>query len=103
LLTWAAVGDVDGLLIQDGDPAARRSMLQRPGTLGITYSGIHPQSQPLVAGDLFLLTTDGVSRKYRDRVSAGHSLAETAQQTLRRFGSENDDCLVLAIGVEAEA
>lgn len=103
LLTWASVGDVDGQLMRAAAPGRKKQigLVQSRGTLGFTYDPVHPQSHPLAVGDMILMTTDGISRKYRDQGIAPQSPADLTRSTLARFGRDEDDKLALALAVVA--
>ena len=102
-IAWASIGDVDGLLLQPGSDGSvrRRAIFQRGGTLGLHYPGIRPQQHDLDPGNLVLLTTDGISRRYRQAVRFGQPAGQAATNTLADFGVDTDDRLVLALSVEA--
>ena len=101
-VTWAAVGDIDGLLLcpRDRGEVRRHTIFQRGGTLGVLNPGIHPQCHQLAGGEVILMTTDGVSRRYRDSIRPVPPMRRIAADTLARFGKPNDDGLVLALGIE---
>lgn len=102
-MTWAAVGDVDGILMRGGPGKRVRhaAVMQIAGTLGIRFDRIVPQSHALQPGDMLVMTTDGVSRNHRVGTAPDQSAEEVATHTLQTYGSPHDDCLVMAIEVVA--
>lgn len=102
-LSWAAVGDVDAVLLRDeqGRRSHLASVVQIAGTLGITFDRIAPDSHLLGPGDLMVVSTDGVSRDLDLRASAALSADEIAERVLHDHGRVSDDCLVMTIAVVA--
>ena len=105
VMTWAAVGDVDGVLMRpalgSGDvPAA---ITRIGGTLGITYNGIVAHSHKLEPGDMLVMTTDGVLRDFSAEISLNNPAETVVAQILRDFRRAGDDSLVMAIAVTALA
>jgi negative regulator of sigma-B (phosphoserine phosphatase) len=100
-LTWASVGDVDGQLLRGATVGRRQplGLVQSRGTLGFSYDQIFPQSHVLAVGDVVLLTTDGISRSYRDQNSTLQSPADLTRSTIGRFGRKDDDRLALALAI----
>lgn len=99
VLTWAAVGDVHGLLLPDlmDQDSGRASMLQSPGTLGIHYHGILPQTLPLRPGHMIILSTDGIRRDYVARPRPMGPVSEVAERLLLAHAKRDDDSLILVI------
>ncbi|NIZ15534.1 SpoIIE family protein phosphatase [Phaeobacter sp. HF9A] len=98
-LSWAAVGDIDGLVHRGTEISD--TLMQRGGALGHNFSGLHIQSTKLHIGDMIVLTTDGISRNYRSDIRALTSAADCADHILEAHGRSNDDRLVLAMKIEA--
>ncbi len=99
VLTWAAVGDVDGVVLHRGEVAA--SLIQKSGTLGLNYPGPSLTQVQLEAGDVILLSTDGISRRYRTDLPSQQPIEGYSQKILHQYGKVNDDCLVLGLEVLA--
>jgi len=97
--SWAAVGDVDGLHLRCGMPNG--GLIQRSGTLGVAYDGIRVIDIALEAGDVLVLTTDGVRRSYRGAPMHGHNVQAQADTILETYCRPSDDCLALVLKVEA--
>lgn len=103
VMTWAAVGDVDGILMREreGKRVRYAGILQISGTLGVSFSGVALKSHLLQPGDTLAMTTDGVARNYIVGARMYRTAEEIAARTLQDYGSRTDDCLVLAIAVVA--
>lgn len=97
MLAWAAVGDVDGIVIREGKTAD--SLLQRSGTLGLTFTGVHLSQTHLRPGDILLMCTDGISKSYRSNLVRHANLQDLTTSLLEDFGRAHDDCLVLGLQV----
>ena len=97
MLAWAAVGDVDGLVIREGKTAY--SLLQRSGTLGLTFTGVHLSKTHLRPGDILLMCTDGISKSYRSNLTPHKTLQDLTTSLLENFGRAHDDCLILGLQV----
>lgn len=97
-MTWAAVGDVDGMVLGNGPISP---ILRRPGTLGITYAGIFSQTVRLAAGAQVVLTTDGVSRDYATARPAKATGAATVAQIIHRFARPGDDSMAFSFEITA--
>ncbi|HKX11374.1 MAG TPA: SpoIIE family protein phosphatase [Stellaceae bacterium] len=94
-MTWAAVGNVEGVLIRMGT-AKRESILMRGGIVGHRLPPLRAATLPLAAGDLLVLATDGVREGFAESFRPDAPLQEIADHILARFGRSNDDALVLA-------
>lgn len=104
-ITWAAVGDVDGVLLRKSANTRlpQATITQTGGTLGIAFDGISVQRHPLQPGDLIILSTDGILHDYNQSLGAVLSAEAAARQILQNFRRPNDDALVLTIDVTALA
>lgn len=98
-LSWASVGDVDGLLDQaDG---GRSSVIQVPGTLGMMYSGIKATRRNLHAGDVLTLVSDGIQRNHRRHGGDGGSPSFRARHLVDNFARQSDDSTALCLQLVA--
>lgn len=102
-ITWASVGDVEGVVLRktDGGQMVYAALTQIGGTLGSIFNGIAPQTCLLAPGDLIVLTTDGVLRDCARKIATPASAEAAAEEILRRFRRPNDDSLALVIEVRA--
>lgn len=98
-LTWAAVGDIDGVLWHRDGSAV--SLVQKGGTLGISYAGFHASSTQLAPGDVIVMTSDGIARGYRKAARCDTCPGALAATILETHGRCNDDCIVFAMRVVA--
>jgi hypothetical protein len=99
-MTWVGVGNVEGLLVNAGDPAAhpqRSSLITRGGIIGSAMPPTRPWVIPVTRGDLLVFTTDGVQPVYRDAIPSDsrESPGTLAASLLTRFQKGTDDALVL--------
>lgn len=97
--SWAAVGDIDGMLLRSGSDRPNESMIQCGGVLGISLPRLHEDQRDLRAGDVILLTSDGIRRAYRRHVAANVSSEQMVAEVMDRFAHPNDDSIALAIAV----
>ena len=99
-IQWAAIGDIDGLVMRsDG---STESMIQRGGTLGISYSNPHIVHCSMPRGDVLVMTSDGVSRRFREALPQADNLDKFTASVLECYGRQSDDCIVLALRVLAK-
>lgn len=98
-MAWAAVGDIEGLLLNTSrDGAAKRAaIVQRGGTLGHHMPRIMPQTHGLAPGDVLIMSSDGVRHDHRDAIETTRSAKDLAARTLGDYGRANDDALVLVL------
>lgn len=97
VLTWLAVGNVEGVLARtDG----RRSyVVQRGGVVGSRLPALHVATEDVDAGDVLLLATDGIAPRFAGAVEAATlpgSAQAIAGEVHREFATGGDDALVLA-------
>ncbi|KIC19929.1 SpoIIE family protein phosphatase [Leisingera sp. ANG-Vp] len=97
--SWAAVGDVDGLLVRAAEDQPNETLIQRGGVLGVSLPRLHPSDHVMQPDDLIVMTSDGVKRAYRAHVRAGASADRTAADVMDRFAHPRDDSIVLAISM----
>jgi negative regulator of sigma-B (phosphoserine phosphatase) len=96
-MSWAAVGDIDGLLIRRAPAgrARRESILQCGGTVGLHLPSVLSQAHPIAEGDIFMLVSDGIRHSYRGPVPKTASVAAIAADILKSHGRDQDDAMVL--------
>lgn len=96
-MTWAGVGNVEGLLLRGGTGSVTRkkSLILGGGVIGDRLPALTPSTKTLSEGDTVILSTDGI----RSGFDAGLNLRATPQQIadsiLASHRRENDDALVL--------
>lgn len=96
-LDWSAVGDIDAALFRPAPRAECISIIQRGGTLGYQFEGFHRQQHDLSTGDLLLMISDGVSRRFRQSITADHTAVQAVDTCMSRYGGQDDDAIVLAL------
>jgi serine phosphatase RsbU (regulator of sigma subunit) len=96
-LNWAAVGDIDGLLVRSETGGNEASLIQSGGILGVNLPKVSVQNQTLRMGDLILLSSDGINRNYRASVSAQAAPKATVDAIMTGFSQPADDSIVLAM------
>jgi len=96
-MTWAGVGDVDGILIRGrangGSP--REYLLLKPGVVGAHFPALEAAVLPVGPGDTLLFLTDGIRKDVLDAVRPGLSSQGIANRILRNHGKGTDDALVM--------
>jgi anti-sigma regulatory factor (Ser/Thr protein kinase) len=104
-LTWAGVGDVDGVVL--GAPASgqprRESVPLRGGVLGYHLPPLRAVTVTVRPGDLLILATDGVRSSFlqapqlHDPVlrQSADGPQELAKELVRQYAKDTDDALVL--------
>jgi len=105
VMTWAGVGDVEGVLLRIGpqDKLMRQSLSLRGGVLGYQLPTLHERTLSVINGDLLILATDGMRTSFvEDRVLSNPLLRRTqdgpqriADELLARYAKDTDDALVL--------
>lgn len=96
-MTWAGVGNVEGLLVRKNREARppAESLLLRPGVLGDQLPVLHASLVPLMAGDTIVLATDGIRPDFGKEVKPDWPPQKIAAHILSQFAKNNDDALVL--------
>ncbi len=101
-LTWAGIGDVEGLLLR-ATPSARpprERLTLRGGIVGRQMPVPHPAMTRLDPGDTLIFATDGVEAAFADGLRTGGSLQEAADRLLALHWKKRDDALVLVARYE---
>ena len=97
LMTWAAVGNVEGFLVR-ADPAARparESVLQRGGVVGYQLPPLRVVALQVAPGDTLVLATDGIRSGFVADLAATTRPRALAQSILERHARGSDDALVV--------
>ncbi len=97
LVTWAGVGDVEGVLLSASDPSrsGRQSLLLRNGVVGYQLPSLRETICPVATGDVLILATDGVSHAFAATVVNDRSPQAIADDIIANHGKLTDDALVL--------
>ena len=96
-LTWAAIGNVAGLVLdRPGEAGGRpREVVQIGGVIGPTPPEPRPETVAFPPGALLVLATDGIHPDFRQALDDAAGPAELAGRLLAVYGVEGDDALVL--------
>lgn len=96
-MTWAGVGNVEGLLVRKNREArpSAESLLLRPGVLGDQMPVLQAALVPLMEGDTIVLATDGIRPDFGKEVKPDWPPQKIAAQILSQCAKGNDDALVL--------
>lgn len=99
-LCWVAVGNVSGLVIRNDSSryGKTENILSFGGVVGQHHLPTHtPKALKLDRGDLLVITTDGISPDFAERLSLSASSEELAESVLAKYARPNDDALVLVL------
>ncbi len=95
LLSWAGVGNVEGV-IRHADPALPKEYItMRGGIVGARIPGLQTSFLQLQDGDILVLATDGIDCRFVQAISQPQPPDKLAEYILDRFGKSSDDALVL--------
>lgn len=99
VVTWAGVGDVEGVLLSASDPsrAGRQPLLLRNGVVGYQLPSLREAICPVATGDTLIFATDGVSQAFIATVANGRSPQAIADDIIANHGKSTDDALVLVV------
>ncbi|MDP3854072.1 SpoIIE family protein phosphatase [Phenylobacterium sp.] len=99
VVTWAGVGDVDGVLVRASGAAkgARESIPLRGGVVGYRLPPLREAAWPVSRGDLLILATDGVRHGFAATVADGRPPQAIAEAIIADHGRSTDDSLVLVV------
>ena len=67
-LTWAGVGNIEGMILGRARQAGVDRLLLRPGIVGYRLPRIQPQALPIAPGDLIILATDGIRPDFENKI-----------------------------------
>lgn len=99
-LSWASVGDIDGLLVRAASPGDQKSIVRRGGVLGSVLPTVTEQEHVLKANDIVVLTSDGVQSSFPNDARTGVSVTRTARSILNNHARPNDDSIVMVFSME---
>ncbi len=98
-MTWASVGNVDGVLLRASGSGTRsdEAITMRGGVVGYQLPPLRVNTLLLEPGDTLVMVTDGI----RTDFSAGEDIdrppSDCAQAILQRYGKGTDDAHVLVV------
>jgi len=96
VMTWAGVGNVEGLLLRadHGNPQ-RESLLLRGGVLGHQLPALFAATLPVASGDMLIFSTDGIRQGFNAAPHLKSPPQKIASRILAEDSKGNDDALVL--------
>jgi negative regulator of sigma-B (phosphoserine phosphatase) len=96
-LRWVAVGNVEASLFRSrpGSAPVRDSLMLRGGVVGYRLPPVHATSVTVRAGDLLVMSTDGISGFSLDGIRLAEPPATIADRILAQHSRDSDDALVL--------
>lgn len=99
LMTWAGIGNVEGVIIRDGTdrPSTRSGLITIGGIVGGEAPETRPQQLPIERGDVIVFATDGVRREFIEQIDPHRPPDEMARELLVRNAKGSDDALVLVV------
>lgn len=94
-----AVGNVE--VVVATEHGQRFTPLPRPGIVGLGTKGLKVTSWTLRPGDVMVIHSDGISRRFDLVAATGPSAEATAHILINRYGKPHDDasCIVLHFDV----
>ena len=99
LLSWVAVGNVEGLVLRRGlvRGLTLDAVLPRGGVVGYRLPGLKISEVSLAPNDLIVLATDGIKSGFANALNPGLSVQELADQICSRSSRGTDDALALVV------
>jgi negative regulator of sigma-B (phosphoserine phosphatase) len=99
LLSWLAIGNVDGLVLRRGlvRGLVLDAVLPRGGVVGYRLPGIKISDVSLAPNDLIVFATDGIKSGFANSLNPGLGVQEIADHICSRFARGSDDALALVV------
>ena len=94
-LTWAGVGNVEGVLRRAGTNVSDETLLLRGGIVGIQLPPLFASIIPVMPGDTLIFVTDGITPGFAEKLNLRDPPQELADCILTQHGKGTDDALVL--------
>ncbi len=96
-MTWAGVGNVEGLLLQRGVGSAARknSLILGGGVIGDRLPALTACTKTMLNGDTVIFSTDGIRTGFDEGVDLRSTPQQIADSILASHRRGNDDALVL--------
>lgn len=96
-MTWAGVGNVDGVLLRARPDHERRreAISVRPGVVGYRLPPLRAEDVDLARGDTLIFVTDGIQSDFAAGIALERSPQEIADAILTRHSRRTDDALVV--------
>src|SRR5574341_158804 len=98
-MTWAGVGNVEGLLLRGGRDSASQArgnfLLQSSGVIGDRLPPLLASTKILLDGDIVIFSTDGIRSGFDKGLNLRSAPQHIADSILASYRRESDDALVL--------
>ena len=104
-MTWAGVGNVEGLLVRGDGVRPRETIPLRGGIVGYHLPSLRADTVPVAPGDTLILATDGIHGGFGEALPRRATPRELADRILAAHARGSDDALVLVaryLGAERE-
>jgi negative regulator of sigma-B (phosphoserine phosphatase) len=88
-------GNVKAVLLRRGAPVTRLELLVYSGLVGAQLPEIRTSKEHIGRGDVLILATDGIDKKFIDSVRCDEAPQDQAERLLADYRSLTDDALVL--------
>ncbi|HSG22273.1 MAG TPA: SpoIIE family protein phosphatase [Azonexus sp.] len=98
-MTWAGVGNVEGILVGAGpaQPRSKQYLTNRGGVVGYRLPTMRASQVSILPGDLLIFATDGVDECFTLGELRRGGPNVMARAILDRHGKTTDDALVLVL------
>ena len=98
-LTWAGVGNVEGLLVRASPNASPlyESLVLRSGVVGSKLPLVYAAILPVMRGDTLIFWTDGIRSDFADKLTAAGHPQQLADRIMAKGYKATDDALVLVV------
>jgi negative regulator of sigma-B (phosphoserine phosphatase) len=99
VMTWAGIGNVEGVLIREGKhrPSTRSGLINLGGIVGAELPEVRAQQLPVDPGDTIVFATDGIRREFIELIDPRRPPGEMARDLLARHAKGSDDALILVV------
>lgn len=96
-MTWAAIGNVEALLLRKGARGLDRKegIIPRGGIVGHRLTVPRATTIPIRPGDLLAFATDGIRDGFDLEIDPEMATQTIADRVLERYGKTTDDALIL--------
>lgn len=96
-MTWAGVGNVEGLLLRRGSDSAisEKFLLQRSGVIGDRLPSVVASTKTMFDGDTVIFSTDGIRTGFDEGLNLRSTPQQIADSILASYRRGYDDALVL--------
>jgi hypothetical protein len=98
-MIWLGVGNVEAVLFRANrfSKPLRDSLVLRGGVVGYQIPPLRAAECGILAGDVLVFATDGVSSDFTAYSPLGCDMQQAADAMLSRYGKDTDDAMVLTI------